>query len=79
MTNRQENKVIKGIILSLLLVSGVVNAAAVSGSISVSLVILPSEGCNNKMCSINSEKILNKNNNQDYQVSKDSNLITVSF
>lgn len=70
---------LKGIILSLALISGFCSAASLSGNIGVSLTILPSEGCSNKMCVVKSENVLKKDINKDFQVSKDKNLITVSF
>lgn len=70
---------LKAIVLSLALVSGFCSAASLSENISVSLTILPSEGCSNKMCVIKSEKVLKKDINKDFQVSQNKNVITVSF
>ena len=66
-------------VLSLILISGFCNAESISGSISVSLTILPSQGCSNNVCAINENEVLNKNPDKNYQVSKSDNVLTISF
>lgn len=55
----------------------------VSGQISVSLTILPNQGCSNQVCAIDSQKLTenmkNSKSSDNFAVSKKDNVVTVTF